>query len=97
MVFMSILAFLSVGDSFGGGDERLIEGGAAKRAGEAGTVDDVGFLRPLRDGGGGASSVRPCDLNFDWYVLTVAVFSVSRRISIEMEAFLDMMGIDLGF
>jgi len=94
---MSILAFFSVGESLGGGEGRFSGGGMANRAGAAGTVDDVGFFRPLRDGGGGASSVRPCDLNLDWYVFTVAVFSVSRRISIEIEAFLDMMGMDLGF
>lgn len=96
-LLMSILAFLSVDKSLGGGDGRFSEDGTAIKAGEAATADDVGFFRPLRDGGGGASSVRPCDLNLDWYVFTVAVFSVSRRISIEMEALRDMIGIDLGF
>jgi len=65
MLFMSILAFFSVGESLGGGEGRFSGGGMANRAGAAGTVDDVGFFRPLRDGGGGASSVRPCDLNLD--------------------------------
>lgn len=54
--------------------------------------DDDGFLRPLRDGGGGASSVRPCERKFALYVFTVFGLLSRLRISIEMEAFLLAMG-----
>lgn len=98
-LLMSILGFFSTGVSLLGGGEGLFSAVAAGNT--DGAVDvgavDVGFLRPLREGGGGASSVRPWDRNLDWYVFTVAVFSVSRRISIDIDAFLFGMDIDFGF
>lgn len=56
------------------------------------TAAVVGFFRPLRDGGGGASSVRPCERKFALYVFTVFGLLSRLRISIEMEAFLLAIG-----
>lgn len=50
-------------------------------------VDD-GFFKPFRDGGGGASSMRPCERNCELYVLTVLGRFSGLRTSIEMDAFL---------
>lgn len=68
---MSILAFFSAGllpsPLTGGGDDRFSVGADGMGGGAAATeaAVDVGFLRPFREGGGGASSVRPWERNFD--------------------------------
>lgn len=58
-------AFFSGGPSLdeGGGDDRLW---TVPVAVDPTTPDDVvvaGFFSPFRDGGGGASSINPCDRN----------------------------------
>lgn len=86
--------FFSGGPSFEErvGDERFV--GTVPVAVEptactgAVVVPDDGFFRPLREGGGGASSVKPCDRKFALYVFTVFGLLSRLRISMEMEAFL---------
>uniref|UniRef100_A0A182U1U5 Uncharacterized protein n=1 Tax=Anopheles melas TaxID=34690 RepID=A0A182U1U5_9DIPT len=75
--------------------EELLD--AAVAAGEAvdGEDADDGFFNPLRDGGGGASSIRPCERNCELYVLTVLTRFSGLRTSIEIEAFLLGMVVDL--
>lgn len=63
-LFRSILAFFSEeGKSLGVGDDLFNEEGRDEGNTVPGGVADEGFLRPLRDGGGGASSVKPWERN----------------------------------
>lgn len=61
----SSLAFFSVVSRIGGGEARFSEEGSDNGRIVVPGIGAVaaGFLRPLRDGGGGASSVRPCERN----------------------------------
>lgn len=67
-LLISILDFFCVGESLlvGGGDGRFSDDG--KLAGitvPGADAVEAGFFKPFRDGGGGASSVRPCERNCD--------------------------------
>lgn len=58
-LLISILGFFSEGKSLGGGEVLFSEEGNEEGNTVPGGKVEVGFLRPLREGGGGASSVRP--------------------------------------
>lgn len=66
-LFISIFGFFSVGESRGGGEDLFREEGRdvgnmePPKTGVTALED--GFFRPLRDGGGGASSVKPWERN----------------------------------
>lgn len=99
-LLISILDFFCVGESLllGGGDGRFSDEGKLVGMTVPGAdVVEAGFFKPLRDGGGGASSVKPCERNCDLYVLTVFAFSESRRISMDIEAFFEGIVIEVGF
>lgn len=64
-LLMSILAFFSEGKSLGGGEVLFSDEGREEGNTVPGGVVEEGFLRPLREGGGGASSVRPWERNCD--------------------------------
>lgn len=84
-------AFFSGGPSLdeGGGDGRLVwtvPVAVEPTAPDVVVVD--GFFKPLRDGGGGASSIKPCDRNWELNVLTVFGRWSELRTSMEIDAFL---------
>lgn len=80
----------------GGGDDRLVwTVPVAVDPTAADVVVFDGFFKPLRDGGGGASSIKPCDRNCELNVLTVFGRCSELRTSIEMDAFLLTAGDDL--
>jgi len=63
-LLMSILGFFSAGLSLAGGGDERFNAGVDVIEGVVEIVE-VGFLRPFRDGGGGASSVSPWERNLD--------------------------------
>lgn len=83
------------GDEDGAGESRFVPASATDPvvppvvdAVDEVVLPDEGFFSPLRDGGGGASSIRPCERNWELYVLTVFTRFSGLRTSIEIEAFL---------